>query len=415
MNREHRQRDYTLDHALVLASASIKTLNMDFTLQKMASAGDLHTYLCLMKNHNMQLTFRGAGSGITEEAKVKAIYEAIEDSLLHQSLSHCDDEMISMFSTLSSPSTDFLQENELLPALLKQKDFLNNPYPWLKLKKLFAQNDIVYYPLSLLFSHTSHIEDYNKYVSQSEISQIANSTGVAMGATESEAVIHGINDWIERDAYGLFLLNTLIKKNKLARCIIKQTLPKNIQADIEVIEKSYDDELIIIDITNDLNIPSFFVSFTKQAVPVQPSGLGASLCKIDALQQALFEALQARDRYNSNTFSARHKTIHHYQEYPALLHVFQCDLIQLREESRTIDTHWNDVITHQIDLDLHEQINLINRKLNSAGMDVYYNTLFQETNGLTLVYVLLVGAETFGMMREGIFIPIKKRGMELLT
>jgi hypothetical protein len=48
-------------------------------------------------------------------------------------------------------------------------------------------------------------------------------------------------------------------------------------------------------------------------------------------------------------------------------------------------------------------------------MDVYYNTLFQETNGLTLVYVLLVGAETFGMMREGIFIPIKKRGMELLT
>jgi hypothetical protein len=30
------------------------------------------------------------------------------------------------------------------------------------------------------------------------------------------------------------------------------------------------------------------------------------------------------------------------------------------------------------------------------------------------MYVLLTGVETFGMMREGIFLPVKKRGKEKL-
>lgn len=414
MNHEPRQRDYTLDHALVLANASLRKLNMDFTLQEIGTAGELHTFLCLMNNHKMKLTFRGAGSGLTQEAKVKAIYEAIEDSLLYQTLSHFDNDIVRMFSTQSSPSSVFLEENELFPAILKHENFLNNCYPWLKLKKLNSQDDIIYYPLSLLFPHSSHIEDYNKYVSQNDISQIANSTGIAMGATEAEALIHGINDWVERDAYGLFLLSTFMKKNKPARCIIKKTLPNDIRNDIEVIESNYGDQLMVIDITSDFNIPSFFVSFTKQIVSVQPSGLGASLCKVDALKQALLEALQARDRYNSNTISARHKTIQHYKEYPVLLRAFKCDLIQLRDKGCTVDTNWNDVITHQLDKDLNKQINLIMCNIKNLGVSVYYNTLFQESNGLTLIYVLLIGVETFGMMREGIFIPIKRRGMETL-
>jgi ribosomal protein S12 methylthiotransferase accessory factor len=235
-----------------------------------------------------------------------------------------------------------------------------------------------------------------------------------MGATEAEALIHGINDWIERDAYGLFLLSTMIKKNKPARCIIKQSLPDSIRKHIEILESTYDDELLVIDITTDLTIPAFFVSFTKQGVPVQPSGLGTSLCKVEALEQALFEALQARDRYNSNTIEARVKTLQHYQAYPALSRAFKCDLLQLRADGCTVEINWNSVVTHPLDQDLDAQINLITRKLSTLGMNAYYSHLFQESNGLTLMYVLLTGVETFGMMREGIFLPVKKRGKEKL-
>jgi hypothetical protein len=63
-----RQRNYTFDQALVLVNESLKKLNMNFSLQKIAVADDLCTYLCLMNNHEMKLTFRGAGSGLIEEA-----------------------------------------------------------------------------------------------------------------------------------------------------------------------------------------------------------------------------------------------------------------------------------------------------------------------------------------------------------
>lgn len=396
-----RQRDYTLDHALVLANASLKQLNMDCVMQEIAKTENIYTHLCLLLNHELKITFRGAGSGSEQESQVKAIYEAIEDSLLYQTLSRFDDNRITMFSTISSPSSDFLEENEILPDLLKQDEYLNKTYPWIKMNRLHAKEDALYYPLGLLFPH----------VDKTSISQIANSTGIAMGATEAEAMIHGINDWIERDAYGLFLLGTLIKKNKPARCISKQSLPKSIRNDIELIESTYADELMIIDITSDINIPVFFVSFTQQDFPVQPSGLGASLCKVDALQQALFEALQARDRYNSNTVS----TIQHYQAYPVLLKAFKCDLVQLHEDGGTINIDWCEVVTHEMNIDLNKQIHFIMEKIKSLGIHAYFNILFQAVNGLTLMYVLLVGVETFGMMREGLFIPIKKRGWERLT
>jgi ribosomal protein S12 methylthiotransferase accessory factor len=335
----------------------------------------------------------------------------MEESLLHQILSHHDNERISMFSTLLSPSTEFLQKKELLPAILKEKMFLNNAYPWLKLNDLSLSENFIYYPLGLLFPHASHVKEYNKNVNQDYITQIANSTGVAAGATGVEAVIHGINDWVERDAYGLFLLNTLIKKNIPANCILKQTLPEHIKQDIEKIENAYQDELVIIDITSNLTIPAFFVSFTRQNVPVQPSGLGASLCKIDALQQALLEALQARDRYNTNTITARQKTINHYKEYPLLLGAFKCDLTQLRNENFIVYKNWDNVITHPLNSNLTHQLTLMIELTKRWGMSIYYNTLFQDPNGLTLTYILLTGVETFGLMREGIFIPIKKRGL----
>ena len=412
MNHQPIQREFTLDHALVLANASLKKLNVDFTLQKMGTAGQLHTYLCLMNSHTLKIAFRGAGSGLEQEAKVKAIYEAIEDSLLYQTLSYLNENLISMFSTQSSPSTHFLQQNELLPAVLNEEAFLKNPYPWLKLEKLHSSSEVIYYPLSLVFPHASHIDDFNKYVDQHPISQMANSTGLAMGATAAEALIHGINDWIERDAYGLFLLSTIIKNNKPARCLLKPTLPDNIQKNIAVIENTYNDELMVIDITSNFTIPAFFVSFTKQNVPVQPSGLGASLCREDALQQALLEALQARDRFNSNTISARRKTLRYYKKYPLLLKAFQCDLNKLRDAGCINNISWNEIISHQVNKDLNNQIGLMLTILASFGVDIYHTILFQESNGLTLTYVLLSGVETFGMMREGIFVPIKKRGLK---
>lgn len=223
-----------------------------------------------------------------------------------------------------------------------------------------------------------------------------------------------MNDWIERDAYGLFLAESIISTRKPARQIIKQTLPDVIKQDIEILEKHHNDELMIIDITTNLSIPAFLVSFTKQRVPVQPSGLGASLCKISALKQALYEAVQACDRYNQNTIESRNNTIRYYQDYPILLQAFRCDLQRLKHDSLVLDSPWENVTTHVVHPKLNQQVEIMHELMISRGCKLYYANLFHELTGLTLSYVLMVGAETFGMMREGVFTTIKKRGLEIL-
>lgn len=358
------QRHYTLDHALALAQESLQYLNMTVSFQKMGAIHSLPSYLCQLQDHEQQLTFRGAGSGMAQEAKIKAIYEALEESILYRAA-----------------------QNK----------------PQLTLHKLHSPDENMLIPIAQIFPH-----------SPGKNTKLANSTGIAIGASWLEALLHGINDWIERDAYGLFLLNTFIKTTP-AHCVAKSSLPATLDIYIKQIEQAYNEELLILDITTDFGAPAFFVTFTRQPVPVQPSGLGASLCKQEALQQALFEALQARDRYNANTVVARLNTLAHYESYPLLKKIFQCDLLQLRNNGRLLATDWTDIKTTVATPDLQHQLNCVSKLLEQRCCSIYYDILFQADNGLALVYVLVKGAETFGMMREGMFIPIKQRGMEMLN
>lgn len=404
------QRFYTLDEALTIIASCISHLNMDFSWQQLGCIDTLPTYLCLINHHQQRLSFRGAGSGSFKEARVKAIYEAVEDCLFYQTLCQHHADYLFMFSTKTTPSLGFMQEHELLPQRLKQPDYLKNPYPWLKLQKLHTPK-LIYYPLSLLFPQTGQFSHYNKHVNQSPLTPLANTTGLAMGATATESLLHGINDWIERDAYGIFLLHTLLKRKQPIRCINKESLPDTIKQDITLIETTYADELILVDISTNLNIPAFLVSFSRQPVPVQPSGLGAALSKTQALKQALFEALQARDRYNENTVAARYKTIQHYKNYPLLQQAYIGNLTVLLDD-KPIIKDWKDLPNPVVHSNLDDQLTQLAQLLENKGCDIYHQTLFKNDLGLTLSYVLLTGVETFGMIREGLFLPVKKRGVE---
>lgn len=408
------QRSYSLDHALALAQYCAHECNIDLNVSTVRNSKQFYTYLCMSNNHHTQLSFRGAGSGVTDEAKVKAIYESLEENLLYQVLSQVDSNKIRHFSVDSCPTLDKLKKHKLLPRFMINNEHKITDYPWLKLTRLNSVSDNLDYPLGLLFPHIVNTK-HNSNVIHASVSELANSTGIAIGATWQEAIIHGMNDWVERDAYGLFLLSTVIKNRQQAKFIVKNSLPQSIRDAVREIENEHSDELIIVDITSDFGIPAFLVSFTRQSVPVQPSGLGASLCKDDAIQQALFEALQARDRYNRNTVIARNKTLSYYQQQPILLQAFRCDLTSLKRDGYYKKVDWVDVASHAIDHDLDEQIHLMVELLETRGCSVYSDTIFQHENGLTLVYVLVAGAETFGMMREGMYLPIKERGMEIIS
>ena len=400
-------RDFSLDQALRIVNDSLKQFKMNIRLNLQGSAGNLVTYLCLLQHEQLKLSFRGAGSGLKLNAQVKAIYEALEEALLYQ---FCLEPTakIRFYSTLTSPCADLLKKLELLPAVFNQ---FKATHPWIELQHLGQKNQSLYYPMSLFCPHLAYQE---AYVNQTELTALANSTGIAIGANFEEAVLHGINDWIERDAYGIFLLTTIIKPKYPARCVKKASLPNALQKHILHIENLHEDELYIIDITTNFNIPAFLVSFTRQKVPVQPSGLGAALCKAAALELALLEALQARDRYNQNTHIARRKILAQYQAQPPLLAAFTCDMALLSRQGRIQNVTWDGIANPPLASTLSGQIDWLVNHLKNFEVNIYCQTLFNDRNHLHLVYVLLSGIETFGTMREGLFTPIKKRGKAAL-
>lgn len=354
------QRAYGMEAALMMALEEAKKNDIDVNFQLLSEIRKqdraLCTYISAANNNQTKVSFLGGGSGDPTQAKVKAIYESLEDSLTLQMLSKKDNENIHLFSTMTSPSTAYLQEHELLPKLLWQDEYKKKCFPWFKLTAINNSSQELYYPLGLVYSFASQLNLHPDAFNHADITKLTNNTGCAIGASKDEAIIHGLNEWIERDAYALFILKTIINKNpRPAYFVIKETIPEDLLNLITMIETHFKEELIIVDITSDINIPAFIVSFTRQAMLVQPLGFGASLSKHAALQQALLEALQYQARFNENARSFRAETFAHFADHALIIKAMKCDLMELGRLGHYIRRDWQDVITHSLDSNLEKQ------------------------------------------------------------
>jgi hypothetical protein len=151
--------------------------------------------------------------------------------------------------------------------------------PWLPLKGYFGSSIIVpYFLTNPDYINKPFLFDDFDY---STLSDIPTNNGTAIGTSFEEAMIHAVNELIERDAISCFLLSVFGRKNpKKVRIIDKNSLPLYLSETLAMIERDYNDELLIVDIMNDLKFPVFLVTFTKQNQPIQPIGFGASLTRI---------------------------------------------------------------------------------------------------------------------------------------
>ena len=409
------QRAYSLDDALSigLEEAAQHTIIPRFKCLNtiMQEELSLSTYLCAANNNELKLSSLGGASGFTQLAKVKALFESLEKSIGFKISHHRLINNLHFFSTKTCPSAQFLLDKQLMPKLLLQEYYQNNNYPWLELAHCQQATQKIYYPLGLIYPFISQLnrerEDY--------LGELSNDTGLAIGATPEEAIIHGINQWVERDAYSLFLLKTLINRNPIpARLVLKETLPTHIRQIIAAIETHFKENLIIMDITSDLTIPSFVVSFTQQNMPLQPQGFGASLAKEAALSQALFEAVQYKDRFNQHAKAYREESVVFFSKSPLLLKAMIGDLKRLVNEQQYQAVAWNTIASYPLQDNLKEQIRLMVNLLAKQGANIYTTILYQSSTGVAITYSFIPELENFSLIRDAKFIPLKERGLGVI-
>jgi ribosomal protein S12 methylthiotransferase accessory factor len=383
------ERAFSTEHSMWIAEQAINALNLRASDE--AHGVDLQTYRCKLVDDAHQSIFYGFGKGLGLQSRVSAYYEALEHYAVHR----------------FAQTTASHQENYIV------MEAYEHAVPCVDLIDIRSQ-DKVSYPVFMLDPRYAKCQSKQDKMDYSSYAYHANDSGVASGTNITEASIHALNELVERDAHSLFLIEAFIKnKNQQIKLIDKATLPSTQQDIVNKIEEQYNDNLMIFDITSEIGIPVIYVSMTKQPFLIQPSGCGASLKAEYALERALLEALQPVHIHNEKLADNQQQIIKQLSDLPLLLKAAIADVTTLQNKYQKID--FKNVLDHDADLTLNDQLDLIIDKIEAMGYKVFQLPIINLDCGFTCVKFLIPEFEQFHLVQTGKRILPNKRGMRLLN
>lgn len=344
------------------------------------------------------------------QSEISAKYEALEHYLSTQK-SGLQNEIIPLsFEEIEDTLSEV--NRKALPSCYIKPSYRFKKAPWLPLQGYFGSSIVVpYFLANPEYINKPFLFDEFDY---STLSDIPTNNGTAIGTSFEEAMIHAVNELIERDAISCFLLSIFGRKNpKKIRIIDKHSLPLYLGEMIAKIESDYDDELLIIDIMNDLKFPVFLATFTKQNQPIQPIGFGASLSTSYAIERAILEALQSLHLYDEDLRAEDEQILNKFNQWPKLQKCAQCNLFPLVKSGHYSLSKFHE--STELDGDLDKILETIIRNLEKNDLYVFYAKHYQSINGVTCVKVIIPGIEQFHRVRLGNFAIPGPRGVSVLS
>lgn len=367
------------------------------------------TMKCWLLNSDKTIADVGHGKGIGLQSEISAKYEALEHYLSTQK-----SELKQLCVPLSIEEIEgrlSKVNRKALPSYFFKNCNRMKKTPWIPLQGYSGASIILpYFLANPDYINTPFPFDDFDY---STLSDIPSNNGTAIGTTFEEAMVHAINELIERDAISCFLLSTFGRKNpKKIKIISKNSLPPYLSELIAKIESDYDEELLIVDITTDLQFPTFLVTFTKQIHSIQPMGFGASLSTVYALERAILEALQSLHLYDEDLRKEDNQILNTFNQWPKLQKCAQCNLLPLVKAAHyDICEFYESFISN----DLCEMLDNIIRNLGYHDLHVFFAKHYQSVNGISCVKVIIPGIEQFHCVRLGNFVIPGERGIAILS
>ncbi len=237
------------------------------------------TYLALSKKMTDGIMQRGiAGVGTSflspEDALSKSIYEAME-RLNNFTYKKAD---------LKYSSYDKNQDKFIDPvAFLCDVSTREKRLGWVEGVELLSGKK-KFFPAQLTYLN------YTLQKNETYLSYPHNSNGSAGGSTPTQATLHGIYELVERDC----LITAYLNKISLPRVDLVSLHDKKID-EIMLLCQKYRLDFFVLDMTNDLGIPSY-ISFMNDHFGGPPIAFGckSSLRSRDAIFGAILESLMIR-------------------------------------------------------------------------------------------------------------------------
>ncbi|MBP2400616.1 YcaO-like family protein [Streptomyces syringium] len=228
------------------------------------------------------------------------------------------------------------------------------------------------------------------------------SAGYAAGATLHEALVHAVNELIERDAWSLQLARSyfgLADGGPGLRVIDHDTLTSELKELVGTVEAVTGVRALIVSIDCDTGVPAYVVCDAESREDVRLIGSGASPVQTYAVQRALLEYLQVRTMFEHGPVDADREARQittALARYPRHLAAARFDVHRLPHEKQPFrpddglpaTATPEELLRHLVD------------RLRKVGVDLHYRVLTRP-GAVTVVDVVAPGLEMLDKARAG--------------
>lgn len=380
MKKAEIERCVSIEMAIKKAEECFKFLKLKYKINKICSINKLiSTYSVMIENTDIQ----GNGKGSGEQSKASALFEALEHYIYYNN-SKCDEYMKAEDFKHQSGLLKMESSISLLLDKCKNEDILE-----VTKFQNFERDKSIYYPTPLWNVYNNSFE--GKF---DEIKKYSTNSGCAIGITVTEAILHAVNELLERDSLSWHYLDVFIKQDKKAKRVKTESLPKGLQSIYWEVKNSIKEnvEIIKIDTINGLYCYLVFAPNKKTGIPYKGSGL--SILSEYALERALLECLQSFHLSCEETEiedKISFEILKKYEKYLKILTLdYKNNFIDINFEENIIDFK-----------DVNQILKCEREILHKHEMEFYYKVLV-SINDVYCVQVIIPGIEKFYLVGNGL-------------
>jgi len=346
----------------------------------------------------------GAGKGYPDQARIGALYEALE----HYWTEDLSAKDIHFATAQYFTETKLFNDDSVLQLVCDQKD------TWIACRtyKCPLQDTHFHYPIALTlpgYPERAFEQDNANYCA---LRRYSSNSGTAIGASYNEALLHATNECIERDAVSLFLLNHFYYENHPPLRRVARLRQSDILGRLWTdAEREIGAEIVLLEISNEFQARTFLAFPATPDTHISLYGTGCSLDPRHGAWRALTELVQLHHAVSQSQSQYRQHLINaqrHLQRFPRLLRCSQFHTPSLLspQHSVVLPDAWDE-------RPLTEQIDQLLQDLQRHGRTLGVTTLHQTALGTTLVNVIIPGLERFFIVSSGNVVIPQSRGRRL--
>jgi ribosomal protein S12 methylthiotransferase accessory factor len=355
---------------------------------------------------------KGLGKGVGDQSTASAIFEALEHYFSYAHSAVVDTPIHEL--DLSGSDADLRDSSPDFQTICGHGVV---PLARLRFSQVDVPGKVLWFPAFLADPdyRSLNAEEFAA-IRRFFLMRYSTNSGIASGVCQSDAVLHGLLEVIERDAIGMELLRTVIKSDAHpVREVLRHSLPETLRSLVESIEAETQGAICFWDITTDLGVPAILGSLSiGGSAGSRYFGSGASLSLLNAVERAMLETVQsfhAHDFHNRRRPRSGMENISGMPAYTRCL--LEAGFFGYRGGRTYVDfADLSSISEGLLQMDTTRQVSYIVERLAAGGFKSYWRPLIEGPINVT--HVVVPRLERFHLVSYGVPVLPSARGRSAL-